>query len=338
MRGEIDLVAVEGDTTTGVVQDAQPLGHFLLVSPQQLARLGLEGHDLVVWRRDEHDAVVDEQRRLVAGIDAGGECPHRGQLLHVVGVDLIERAVRPALVVAAGHQPVGRFRLGEPLVGDGPIAHDPLGVGQHRHERDREYRDEDYEPSNHPHSLVLLMETARPLRRAARPPPLGRLTSDTSGEPTGGDDATIDRPERQHGQASRGRPVDDARAIGRIESRRVARAEKRLGVLVPHRDGTPFVRTHGGVRNDATRGLRPGVRAELRGIEPDQSHLIQQGSVADDLRHRIHREGELLRTAERQILRSDHLAGALTDGEDEPIALARPSGLVVLGGKDVDRP
>src|SRR5438552_11480772 len=167
-------------------------------------------------------------------------------------------------------------------------------------------------------------------------PPRGRLTSDTSGEPTGGDDATIDRPERQHGEASRGRTVDDARAVGRIESRRVARAEERLGVLMPHRDGTPFMRAHGGVCDDASRRLRPGVRAELRGIEPDQGNLIQQGSVADDLRRRIHREGQLLRTAERQILRGDHLAGALTVGEDEAIALSRPSGLVVVGGKDVD--
>src|SRR5256885_8188808 len=182
-------------------------------------------------------------------------------------------------------------------------------------------------------------ETARPLRRAARPPPLGRLTSDTSGEPTGGDDATtIDRPERQHGQASRGRPVDDARAIGRIESRRVARAEERLGVPVPHRDGAAFVRADGGVRDDASGRLRPGVRAELRGIEPDQGHLIQQGSVANDLRHRIHREGELLRTAERQILGGDHLPGALTVGEDESVALAWPHALVVLSGEDVDAP
>jgi len=65
VRGEIDLVAVEGDTTTVLCRTLSPSGHFLLVSPQQLARLGLEGHDLVVWRRDEHDAVVDEQRRLV---------------------------------------------------------------------------------------------------------------------------------------------------------------------------------------------------------------------------------------------------------------------------------
>ena len=154
----------------------------------------------------------------------------------------------------------------------------------------------------------------------------------------GSDDPTADRAERQHGETSRCRTVDDARAIGRIESRRVARTEERLGFLVPHRDGTPFVRADGGVRDDATRRLRTGVGAELRGIEPDQRHLIQQRSVANDLRHRIHREGELLRTAERQILGGDHLPGALTIGEDESVALAWPHALVVLSGEDVDAP
>src|SRR5690242_17603453 len=78
--------------------------------------------------------------------------------------------------------------------------------------------------------------------RAARSPPLSRLTSDSSGEPAGGDDAALGRAERQHGEPSRRGPVDDARAIGRVESGCVARAEQRLRLRVPHRDRTAFVR------------------------------------------------------------------------------------------------
>src|SRR5438034_1343982 len=149
--GEVDLVTVEGDPAAGVVKDAQALGHFPLVSPQQLPRLRLHRDDLVVRCRHEHHAVVDEERSLVTRVHTGGERPGRCQLPHVVNVDLIERTVRPALVVATGHQPVGRFRLGEPLVGDRAIAHDPLGVPHHRHQRDREHRNDNYEVSDSPH-------------------------------------------------------------------------------------------------------------------------------------------------------------------------------------------
>src|SRR5262245_61172326 len=103
--------------------------------------------------------------------------------------------------------------------------------------------------------------------RAARSPPLCGLTSDSSGEPTGSDDAALARAERQHGEPSRRRAVDDARAIGRVESRRVTRAEQRLRLRVPHRDRTPLVRADGGVRDHAAGSLRACLRTELRRVE-----------------------------------------------------------------------
>ena len=129
--GQVNLVAVERHSATGVVEDAQPLGHLALVPPQQPPGLRLHGDDLVVRRGDEHDAVVHEEGSLVTGVDTGRKRPDRRQLLHVLNVDLVKRTVRPALVIPAGHQPVARFRLGELPVGDRTIGHDPLGVRQH---------------------------------------------------------------------------------------------------------------------------------------------------------------------------------------------------------------
>jgi hypothetical protein len=42
------------------------------------------------------------------------------RILDVVGVDLVERAVAPTLVVAAGHQPVFRFRIRKTRIGHEP--------------------------------------------------------------------------------------------------------------------------------------------------------------------------------------------------------------------------
>ncbi len=88
LGGEVDLVAVQRDAALGVVQRAEAFGQLALVAPDQVAGLGVERQDLVVGRGDVHDAVVDDRRRLVAGIDAGRVAPDRRQVLDVVGVDL----------------------------------------------------------------------------------------------------------------------------------------------------------------------------------------------------------------------------------------------------------
>ena len=53
----------------------------------------------------------------MAGIDSGRNTPDRHEILDIVGVDLVERAVAPTLIVAAGHQPVFRFRIRQTRVG-----------------------------------------------------------------------------------------------------------------------------------------------------------------------------------------------------------------------------
>ena len=97
------------------------------------------------------------------------------------------------------------------------------------------------------------------------------------------------------------------------------------------------MRADGGVRHDSARRLGSSLFAELSRIEPDQRDLVEQGSVANDLRHRIHREGELLGTATRQVLRYDHLSGALAVGEDEAIPFPRTSQFLILP-RDGDDP
>ena len=85
LPGHVDLVAVQRDAALGVVQRAEAFGQLALVLPDQVAGPGVEGEELVVRRGDEHDAVVDDRRRLVAGVDAGRVAPDRGQVLDVVG-------------------------------------------------------------------------------------------------------------------------------------------------------------------------------------------------------------------------------------------------------------
>ena len=85
LPGQVDLVAVQRDAALGVVQGAEALGQLALVLPDQIAGPGVEREELVVRRGDEHDAVVDDRRRLVARGDAGRVAPHRGQVLDVVG-------------------------------------------------------------------------------------------------------------------------------------------------------------------------------------------------------------------------------------------------------------
>ena len=99
------------------------------------------------------------------------------------------------------------------------------------------------------------------------------------------------------------------------------------------------MRADSGVRHDSTGCQGSRLLGELGRIEPDQRDLVEQGSIADHLRHGIHREGELLGTARRQVRWYDHLSGAFAVSEDEAIALSRASLFVVLrcGGDPAER-
>ena len=121
-RGEIDLVLVEADPAVRRVQLKEIVGQLALVPPQELAGLGVEGEHLVLRRAHEHDAVVHDGWRLVAFGHARREAPDRHEVLHVAGVDLLERAVAPGVIGSPVHQPVLGLGTHEPLIGHRCVA------------------------------------------------------------------------------------------------------------------------------------------------------------------------------------------------------------------------
>ena len=81
------------------------------IAPEERARSGVNRKHLIAGRRDEHDAVDDHRRRLVAILRSGREDPCGLKALDVVCVDLAERAVAPAVIGAADHRPIGVGRI-----------------------------------------------------------------------------------------------------------------------------------------------------------------------------------------------------------------------------------
>ena len=130
-RGEVHLVLVEPDSATGRVELQELLRQLPLVAPDDVAGLRVQREHLRLRRGDEHHAVVHDRRRLMALRHAGRDVPDGLEALDVAGRDLVERAVAPACVVAAVHEPVLRLRVQEPGVGHRADAHGALRR-QHR--------------------------------------------------------------------------------------------------------------------------------------------------------------------------------------------------------------
>ena len=78
----------------------------------------VERVDVVRLRGDDVHRVADDERRgFVRIVDAELHRPRHGELVDVVDVDLIERAVVPARVVGVRHDPLRRV-AGRTLLGD----------------------------------------------------------------------------------------------------------------------------------------------------------------------------------------------------------------------------
>ena len=75
-RRRVDLVAVQRDAAIRRVAHADVGRHLMPIAPEQVAGLGVDRDDLVERRRDEHDAVVDDRRRLMAFGRARRHRPH----------------------------------------------------------------------------------------------------------------------------------------------------------------------------------------------------------------------------------------------------------------------
>ncbi len=115
---EVDLVAIDGGATVDhVAARADVVGQAVAVGPQALAGLGVQGEYPRVGAGHVDHAVVDDGLGLLAALllVTEGVAPGRGQLEHVVGVHLGQRA--PALGVGA-HAVLQHVAGGAVVVGD----------------------------------------------------------------------------------------------------------------------------------------------------------------------------------------------------------------------------
>ncbi len=129
-RRHVDLVAVQRDAAIGRMPETNIGRHLAPVHPQHVAVARIDREQLVQRRRHEHDAVVDDRRCLMPLGDAGVHGPYRPQLVDIARVDLIERAIAPAVVSAAEHQPVAVFGRNQTLVGHRRVIRYPLRDGK----------------------------------------------------------------------------------------------------------------------------------------------------------------------------------------------------------------
>ena len=145
-RVEADDVRIDGVQDDEVLVDRQaaqlrgrpqPLVHVPAVLPEEVARRAVESMHHVAGVGDVHHAVVDDRRRLRhARLEPPR--PRQPQLADVVAVDLVERAVAPAVQRAPPAQPVGRVGVLEDRVGDGRerLVLRPRRTGGEKEERD----------------------------------------------------------------------------------------------------------------------------------------------------------------------------------------------------------
>ena len=116
-RCEVNFVAVERNAAAGIVPDNSPRRVRPFISPEQVAGADIERDHLVVWRRHEEDAIVDQWRRFVNFRFASGENPDRAQAFDIVRCYLVERAIAPAIVCPTDREPIPVFGTKEALCG-----------------------------------------------------------------------------------------------------------------------------------------------------------------------------------------------------------------------------
>ncbi len=171
--GHEHQLAVERDAPIRGVHLREVLRQIALIAPTLLAARRIQRQQVVVRRGDEHGAVVDHRRRLMAFAHAGGEGPQRLQASDVLGVDLIQRAVALGIVGAPVHQPVLRRRIRQPRIGDGRILRRGGKRRQDaRHDNDERRHRLPHDASFQPRSLLPWSMAQQPrmgkLRRRAK--------------------------------------------------------------------------------------------------------------------------------------------------------------------------
>ena len=110
---EEHLAIANGDTAVedkpfGMGVRREGGGLWIFVLPDHTPRGRVERENLKLRCNQVHDAIHNDRRCLeVIGVVASLEDPGRQELLHVRGIDLIERAVAPGELSAAVMGPVG---------------------------------------------------------------------------------------------------------------------------------------------------------------------------------------------------------------------------------------
>ena len=125
--GVDDVAAVDGHVPVGLEQVGEDvllhvLRHLAPVLPDEVAGDGVDRLDDVARVRHVEHAPVGQRCPLLAARPERAR-PDHPQVADVVPVDLIERAVAPAVLRPAPHQPVAGRRVLQHGVGDG---HEPV--------------------------------------------------------------------------------------------------------------------------------------------------------------------------------------------------------------------
>ena len=123
MLVSMNQLAVDGEVAVGFDQGADHVVAEVVraiapVLPDEVAGHRVDRLDDVAGVRHEQHAVADQRRPLLPA-RAERARPDHPQLTDVVAVDLVERAVAPAVERPAPHQPLVVARILELRVGDG---------------------------------------------------------------------------------------------------------------------------------------------------------------------------------------------------------------------------
>ncbi len=120
-RREIDFVAKETDPAARRMEQQHVVWDRPFVAPQKGAVFGVNRQHLISGCRDKHDSAVEDRRRLMAFDLAGLQCPGHLQPPDIGRRDLHQRAVAPAVIGPAIHQPIALRRLRQPLRSHGLV-------------------------------------------------------------------------------------------------------------------------------------------------------------------------------------------------------------------------
>ena len=136
---DIDLAVADRHAAVGGSAAELVGGALVLVAPFLLTRRRVEGNDMRIGRRQKHDPVDDQRRRLEGARDSGLIDELRNELLDVAGIDGVERRETLVGVVPAMQDPVGAIgaRAFHARIVDGCI--------RVRRDRQREHREGDRE-------------------------------------------------------------------------------------------------------------------------------------------------------------------------------------------------